>query len=372
MQIGKPLLFDSMSIKETLKHTKAYTAFLRMHRLHEIRIFWGEFFLFIKEARCRFKSEKPVHGSYKDYKKAFWRHRVTYSEYMYSYEFWHLNERERDKFISTSEMQVIYRKLGRREVRELFHDKVRFLSAFNSYVHRWWAPAKSMSFVEFKAKASEFDIIAKPIDGTRGNGIFKIVGNNVEDWRQLYNKLVREDYLLEQCIIACNELAAFHPASLNTIRVVTISNGDRCEVFGALLRMGTHGSVIDNTHMGGVYAPINIETGTIDIPAIDAHNNHYDFHPDTGKLIKGFHIPDWENIVATCKKASQTFPDIHFVGWDLCINQTGQVEIIEGNHAPDFDGGMQAPLKIGVKKKLQKITIDVMGVDPIKLISVWN
>ena len=167
-------------------------------------------------------------------------------------------------------------------------------------------------------------------------------------------------------------MAAFHPASLNTIRVVTISNGDRCEVFGALLRMGAHGSVIDNTHAGGVYAPINVETGTIDIPAIDAHNNHYDVHPDTGKQIKGFHIPEWGRIVATCKEATRTLPDIHFAGWDLCVNQAGQVEIIEGNHAPDFDGGMQAPLKIGVKKRLQKTVMDVMGIDPLPLISVWK
>jgi glutathione synthase/RimK-type ligase-like ATP-grasp enzyme len=154
--------------------------------------------------------------------------------------------------------------------------------------------------------------------------------------------------------------------------VVTISNGDRCEVFGALLRMGAHGSVIDNTHAGGVYAPINVKTGIIEIPAIDAHNNHYDAHPDTGKPIKGFHVPEWERIVATCKEASRTIPNIHFAGWDLCVNQKGQVEIIEGNHAPDFDGGMQAPLKIGVKKKLQQTVMNVLGVDPLPLISVWK
>lgn len=361
-----------MSIKESLKATKAYSIFLKMHRIHEIRIFLGERYRFFQEARSRFASEKPEHGSFNDYRKAFWKHRVTYSEYMYSYEYWHLNEQERNEFISTSEMQVIYRKLGENEVREVFHDKVRFLKTFSPYVHRWWAMAKSLSLEAFKAKALEFDIIAKPIDGTRGEGIFKIVGKEVVDWQQLYNRLIKNDYLLEQCIVACDELAVFHPASLNTIRVVTISNGDRCEVFGALFRMGAHGSVIDNTHAGGVYAPINVETGSIDIPAIDAHNNHYVVHPDTGIKIKGFPIPKWEQIMATCKKASQTIPNIHFAGWDLCVNQVGQVEIIEGNHAPDFDGGMQAPLKIGVKKKLQKTVMNVLGVDPINLISVWK
>lgn len=361
-----------MKVIEAIKSTKAYASYLKMRRLQEIKIFWTTWFLYLREARFFFATERPEHGSYKDYKKAYWKHRVSIAEYMNSYEFWHLNEAKRDEFISTNEMRVIYRKLGNHDVRDVFHDKVGFLKAFSSFVHRWWAKANTLSFEELKTKAMTFDIIAKPVDGTRGEGIFKIIGKEVEDWQRLYDRLQSEDYLLEQCIVACDELAAFHPASLNTIRVVTISNGECCEVFGALLRMGAHGSVIDNTHAGGVYAPINIETGTIDIPAIDANNNHYDVHPDTGKQIKGFHIPNWERIVSACKEASQTIPNIHFAGWDLCVNQAGQVEIIEGNHAPDFDGGMQAPLKIGVKKKLQKTVIDVMGIDPLPLISVWK
>ena len=343
-----------------------------MHRLQEMRTFWSERYRFLKEARNRFVSEKPKYGSFLDYKKAFWKHRVTYSEYMYSYEFWRLNEQERDEFISTSEMQVIYRKLGEQVVRDIFHNKVDFLTTFSPFVHRWWGMAKELSVEELKEKTKHFDIIAKPVDGTRGDGIFKIVADDVSDWQQLFLKLKENNYLLEQRIEECDELAAFHPVSLNTIRVVTISKDDRCEVFGALFRMGAHGSIIDNTHAGGIYAPIDINTGIIDIPAIDACNNHYDVHPDTGKRIKGFHVPKWDNIIATCKEASRTIPNIHFAGWDLCVNNKGEVEIIEGNHAPDFDGGMQAPLKIGVKKKLQQTVKSVMGIDPILLIPIWK
>ena len=340
--------------------------------IQEIHIYSIEKKRFLKEAKTRFETEKPQLGSYKDYKKAFEKHRVTYSEYMYSYEYWRLNEEQRDGFISTSEMQCIYRKLGSKEVREVFHDKVDFLTKFHRFVHRKWALAKNMSFEQFQAMIRQFDCIAKPVDGTRGDGIFKISAQKVENWGELYSKCIRDIILLEECIQACDEIAAFHPSSLNTIRVVTISNQDKCEVFGALFRMGAHGSVIDNTHAGGVYAPINVETGTIDVEAIDSQNHHYSNHPDTGKPIKGFIIPCWEQIIETCKSATQTLPNIHFTGWDLCVTKDGQIEIIEGNHAPDFDGGMQAPLKIGVKRKLQQTVINVMGVDPLQYISVWK
>ena len=291
---------------------------------------------------------------------------------MYSYEFFRLTEEQRNEFISTSEMQCIYRKLGKREVRNLFHDKVAFLTAFHAFVQRKWALARDLSLGEFQSMLRQYDCIAKPVDGTRGDGIFKISAKDIDDWESLYARCVEDNLLLEECVQACDEVSEFHPSSLNTIRVVTISNNGKCVVFGALFRMGAHGSVIDNTHAGGVYAPINVETGTIDMPAIDSHNNHYDCHPDSNKPIKGFKIPQWESIITTCKDATTTVPDIHFAGWDLCVTKNGQVEIIEGNHAPDFDGGMQAPFKIGVKDKLRRVVKDVMGIDPIPFISVWN
>ena len=172
-------------------------------------------------------------------------------------------------------MQVIYRKQGEHEVRDLFHDKVRFLTAY---------------------------------------------------------------------------------------RVVTISNGDRCEVFGALLCMGAHGSVIDNTLAGGMYAPINVEMGTKDITAIDAHDDHYDAHPDTGKQIKGFLISEWERIMSTCKEASRIILDIHFASWDFCENQAGQLVFIEGNHALDFYRGMQLPLRQGGRWKLKGYLDELYGI----------
>ena len=361
-----------MSIKDALSNTKAYDAFMKMHRLQEIRIFLGERRRFCKEAREQFALENPKHGSYNDYRKAFWKHRVTYSEYMYSYEYWHLNEEERERFISTSEMQCIYRKIGDHEVRDIFHDKILFLKAFSPLVHRWWALARTMTSTQFKDKLSCFDIIAKPVAGTRGEGIQKITKDGIKDLDTLFARLQEDNYLLEECIEECSELSEFHPSSLNTIRIVTISNKDSFRVFGALFRMGAHNSVVDNTHAGGVYAPINIENGVIETDAIDAHNNHYSIHPDSGKPINGFKIPEWDRIVETCRKAAQTIPNVRFAGWDVCVTSNREIEIIEGNHAPDFDGGMQAPLKVGVKRQLQQVVMDVIGIDPLPFISVWH
>lgn len=331
----------------------------------EIYIYFNERKRFLKEAKNRFSVESAGRGTYKDYKKAFRKHRVTFSEYMYSYEYWKLDEKQREKFISTSQMQCIYRKFGNKNIRNLFHDKVAFLKQYDRFVHREWALVRAITVNEFRSMVMRHDCIAKPIDGTRGEGIFKISSKDVKDWESLYARCVEENILLEECVHACKEIASFHPQSLNTVRVVTFSNNRKCIFFGALLRTGAHGSIIDNTHLGGIYAPIDIETGVVNHDGIDSMGNTYASHPDTGMVFSGFHIPCWGKIIDTCKEASSLLPDVFFAGWDVCLLDDGKIELIEGNHAPDFDGGMQAPFKIGVKRRVRDAFKNLYGVDPI-------
>mgnify|MGYP002858329066 CR=1 FL=1 len=353
------------------KQTALYEKMLRWSWMQETRIREEERRLFTRDAEKHFREDAP-HGSIADYKGALRRHRVTYAEYMYAYEYWRLDEAGRDAFVSRSEMQCIYRKIVTREVRQTFRNKTAFLERFAPFVHREWRQAENLSSKDFRAFVEAHDLIAKPLDGTCGEGVFKISAGDVQDWEALYARCRDHKLLLEECVRACEPVEQFHPASLNTIRVVTLSQGDKFAVFGALFRMGVHGNVIDNTHAGGIFAPVNPVTGRIESPAVDAQNHRYERHPDTDTPIVGFAIPCWEQVVETCRKAAQVMPDLRFAGWDLCPLADGHIELIEGNHAPDFDGGLQAPLKTGVKRKLQATAQEVFGIDVLELIKTTS
>ena len=337
------------------------------------RLLWGhEKKAMLAEARTRFAAEQPQQGSLADYKEALVRHRVSYTEYMYGYEFWRLDEEQRDAFISNSEVQCIYRALGSDEVRSVFRDKPLFLQRFAPLVQRRWARAASLSLDGFRSFIAGDGCVAKPVYGTHGEGIYRIREEKVTDVEALYKQCIAEEMLLEEHVRACESLEAFHPASLNTLRVVTISENDRCEVFGAILRMGTGDSVVDNTHGGGIFAPLDIETGRVVAPAIDPRNRRYEYHPDTGVQIVGFQVPAWKEVLEVCRRATRQIPGIRFAGWDLAVLPGNVVELIEGNHAPDFDGGMQTPLKIGVKHRLQETVQRVIGIDPLPCINYFS
>ena len=181
------------------------------------------------------------------------------------------------------------------------------------------------------------------------------------DAEKIISQYSKSGAIVEECVRGNKEIQAFHPNSLNTIRVVTFSNGDKKEVFGAFLRTGRNGSSIDNAHAGGIFAQINIETGIIESDGINSDGEMFKVHPYSNLQFKGFKIPLWKEIKELCLEACSTIPNIKFAGWDVTINDNNELQLIEGNHAPDFDV-MQSPLKVGVKKKVYKILkeIDIM------------
>lgn len=89
--------------------------------IHEFRKLTVERKEFMAEAKKEFEKTNLPGGDLNDYMRAMRKHRVTFSEYMYRYEYWKLTEKERDEFISCAEMQAVYRKTVDPSIRNTFY-----------------------------------------------------------------------------------------------------------------------------------------------------------------------------------------------------------------------------------------------------------
>ena len=218
------------------------------------------------------------------------------------------------------------------------------------------------SYVDFERMLSSYDCIIKPSDGKLGRGVSKIKRDDPEkNVKELWRYCLKHRCLVEQCIDSSDELKVFHPKSLNTVRVVTISNRNKAAVFGSFLRTGVGDSVVDNAHAGGLFAQINIQNGVIESEGIDVNGTRLEKHPDSGLFFKGYRIPYWDTIIKTCCEAA-IMTGNPITGWDVAINSKGQIEFVEGNYGPDFDV-MQSPLKKGVKKKVFAWIQEYQGIE---------
>lgn len=207
------------------------------------------------------------------------------------------------------------------------------------------------SFSEFVKKHPRF--IAKPLSGTLGKNVRIISINDNKEIQKVYNELtLTGSYICEEVIEQDPSLAAFHPLSINTVRIPSVRTDDGVVIFHPFFRMGVGGSVVDNAGSGGIIAPVNAETGIVMMAGIDEMNRQYLTHPDSKIIIPGFQIPHWTELIDMVNELAKIVPDNRYCGWDLALSTNGWV-LVEGNARGQFLE--QFATKKGVKQELEEL-----------------
>lgn len=180
-------------------------------------------------------------------------------------------------------------------------------------------------------------IIAKPLFGSSGVGIFIPDVSDDEKVRQTYN-LLHDDknYFCEEYFIQTGVLHDINPSSVNTLRIYTLNVCGKVHIMGAFVRFGGKDSIVDNIHSGGISCMIDVPTGVICRPGVNLKGEEVLFHPATGKLICGIKIPQWDKIIQTVNDAALIHPEIGYTGWDLAVSADA-VCLIEANEQGNFD-----------------------------------
>ena len=172
---------------------------------------------------------------------------------------------------------------------------------------------------------------------------------------ELFEQLKKENRIIEELVVQCNEFSAFHPQSVNTIRVLTSNLDNDIKVYAAFLRIGSNGSLIDNLSISGLCAPIDVENGEIVTDALNFVGKKIPFHPNTNIKFKGFKIPKWNEIVNTAVETAKQTPGLKIIGFDFAINSNNEIVIIEANDKPGILG-QQMGKTYGSKDLFNKIT----------------
>ena len=163
--------------------------------------------------------------------------------------------------------------------------------------------------------------------------------------------------VIEEVVIQHPDMNRINPGSVNTIRVYTVLSDGVSNMVYACIRMGNSDRPVDNINAGGMYSPIDLETGKIACAACDKQRIVYERHPRSGCLLKGYQIPYWDKVMDICREAAHKVPQMGYIGWDVAITKDGPL-FIEANNMPGHDAfpqmPLQAPDKIGILPVFQK------------------
>ncbi len=265
------------------------------------------------------------------------RYGAGFNDYLLC-EFYNLTPEQRATYVTRSVNNTLVQMLNDPAYYKYFDYKSTFYRTFADYIGREWLEFSSATQNQLEDFVSGRDaVIVKPNDGTGGKGVEKLALKDFSSVEELYNKL-REDNVgvVEEVLEQHPELNALNPYSINTLRIVTIRNDTGGHILYAHLRIGNGGRPVDNLHSGGMFAPVDLDTGRIQYPAYDKDRRTYEKHPMTGVAIEGLLIPLWEQAKELCQKASEVIPQMRYVGWDVAVTPKGPV-LVEGNNLPGYD-----------------------------------
>lgn len=262
---------------------------------------------------------------------------------------------ERRQYASIVDMYKFQLMNNPKNDRFLVENKIHFLSMTKAPLGRRWLDLSNCSPDDVEEFVSKEDkVVLKNSQGGAGKAV-KILSFPPFKREEVFAFAKTNHFdLLEGYVKQHYSLARLHPASLNTIRVITqVTKSGSVEVLGCALRMGV-GIITDNLSTGGIACPIDLETGKVKGPGVsfDMTKGPFEAHPTSGETLEGMLIPYWNEIIQLCRETAVAFLPNRSVGWDVAVTEAGPV-LIEGNH----DWGarlLQMPHNRGFKETLSR------------------
>lgn len=139
-----------------------------------------------------------------------------------------------------------------------------------------------------------------------------------------------KDLIIQEIVKQHNDLAKFHPNSLNTIRIVSLRINNKTVILNSILRMGKENSIVDNYSKGGYICNL-YSNGYLFEKSTQITGVVLDRHPDTNEIFSGNQIPSFENVISEVVKQHDIVPFFRLIAWDFAINREGDPVLIEAN-----------------------------------------
>lgn len=140
------------------------------------------------------------------------------------------------------------------------------------------------------------------------------------------------NFIIQETIVQHPVMAAPHPPSVNTLRMVTLRWNNEIKHLLTFARFGCHGKSTDNAGTGGLCVGIT-ETGEFMKTAVDKDAIIYSHHPTTNYHFDGkARVPNFEYFKEFVVSLHKDILHHDFVSWDIAVGMDGQPIFLEANY----------------------------------------
>lgn len=297
----------------------------------------------------------------------YWVYGNNIAEEFY-FDFANKSHEEKSAYVTFRSRYLYLGKLNKKEATIQLNDKYQAYQILKPYYKRDVIQIESEQdfeiFSDFVDKHSEF--VAKPAGLGLAIGVHKASLSEYNSKKEMFDALLAEGkdaksthtwgascaVVLEELIEQADSMAVIHPQSCNTVRITTLRVGDKIYSYRPWFKIGANGKFVTSAAQGSLCAGIDGNTGIVDSDAFDERGVKFPNHPQTNVQIKGFAIPQWEQLIEMAMEVATYFPDLSYIGWDFALTPEGWC-IMEGNCAGEFM--WQLIYEKGMKAEIEEI-----------------
>lgn len=175
----------------------------------------------------------------------------------------------------------------------------------------------------------EGEYFAKPtVDSDSGRGCRLLDCKNNNMLHVL--KKMGCDFVVQEKIVCSESISRLHPASVNTLRIMTYVWKEKIAVAPVIMRIGRNGSFLDNAHAGGMFIAVNND-GSLHKYAFTEFRERFYEHPDTKIIFEGYVIKNMEKVIKEAIRMHSALPQLGVINWDFTIDKNEEPILIEAN-----------------------------------------
>lgn len=122
---------------------------------------------------------------------------------------------------------------------------------------------------------------------------------------------------------------------ISTVRLMTVIEEGGPEIISTIWKLAVGSNDADNFwRPGNALAALDAGTGRVTrvVQGKGPDQREIAEHPDTGKPLIGFELPDWRQLIELCLRCTAALPKLRFQSWDIapCVNGHVIVEVNTG------------------------------------------
>lgn len=167
----------------------------------------------------------------------------------------------------------------------------------------------------------------------KSNGIWNVLGGQSYELSiDILNKRLGKNWIVQEYLEQHEFMNRLCPTSVNTLRMLVYRSVSDNEVhlLHTGVRIGHSGSILDNSHQGGLYVALN-KDGHFNNYLTDQFCVRFTKHNGLDFSKADMRMPYWENIVEFAKEVGRRIPYHRCLNLDVMLRKNGMPVLIEFN-----------------------------------------